>query len=195
MGVLPGLGRPPVSRRRTPCLSSAVRTELNFCEAGSKMVAKPLGGAGPFWKGDLPLVTGVGIQGQLCTHEVGAHAGGSGERLTRTRHGQGGVGGAPGPKGCSRSSVCGTCPGTRVTCHHHEHPGPCGQLGRQRTRLQSSPQGWCGPCPPAGSRAAGAVPRVPGAPLHGHFQGRRHRVTLLPARRPTGAGALPTCEA
>lgn len=63
------------------------------------MVAKPLGGAGPFWKGDLPLVTGVGIQGQLCTHEVGAHAGGSGERLTRTRHGQGGVGGGTGPQG------------------------------------------------------------------------------------------------
>lgn len=76
----PGLGQQLVSRRRSLCLSLAMRTELNFCEAGSKMVAKLLGGAGPFWKGDLAPVTGVGIQGQLCTQEVGAGAGGSGER-------------------------------------------------------------------------------------------------------------------
>lgn len=97
------------------------------------MVAELLRGAGPFWKGDLALVTGVGIQGQVCTHEVGAGAGGSGERGSGLVTAE--VRGAPGPKGRSLSSVCGACPGMRVTCHRHGHPGPCGQWGKQRTRL------------------------------------------------------------
>lgn len=125
-------------------------------------MAKLLGGAVPFWKGDPAPVTGVGVQGQACTHEVGASAGGSGERgrqgLIMAK-----VGGGTGPQGLLTEQRLWDVSGMRVTCHHHRHPGPCGQLGKQCTRLLSSPHDWCRPRPPTGSRAAGATPRVPSA--------------------------------